>query len=178
MRVLKSMEEANECTAIRLTDKRQRAKVGDIFRLSPAVGVFLWGRLIKKASFFGLGFELNLVYVYDAMGFDRPAPAALAPTNLILGPSVVNNLGFSRGYWQIMSSEPVRAADVLEAHLFVRFKGTGRADDYELVDEAGAKVHIKHSKADTLLAQSGIGNYNLIDWLIQEILRARGVLPA
>jgi hypothetical protein len=41
MRVLKSMEEANECTAIRLTDKRQRAKVGDIFRLSPAVGVFL-----------------------------------------------------------------------------------------------------------------------------------------
>jgi hypothetical protein len=77
-----------------------------------------------------------------------------------------------------MSSEPVRAADVLEAHLFVRFKGTGRADDYELVDEAGAKVHIKHSKADTLLAQSGIGNYNLIDWRIQEILRARGVLPA
>ena len=66
MRVLKSMEEANECTAIRLTYKRQRAKVGDIFRLSPAVGVFLWGRLIKKASFFGLGFELNLVYVYDA----------------------------------------------------------------------------------------------------------------
>jgi hypothetical protein len=47
------------------------------------------------------------------------------------------------------------------AHLFVRFKGTGRADDYELVDEAGAKVHIEHSKADTLLAQSGIGNYNL-----------------
>ena len=32
-----------------------------------------------------------------------------------------------------------------------------------MVDEAGAKVHIKHSKADTLLAQSGIGNYNLID---------------
>jgi hypothetical protein len=58
MRVLKSMEEAKECTAIRLTDKRQRAK---------AVGVFLWGRLIKKASFFGLGSELNLVYVYDAM---------------------------------------------------------------------------------------------------------------
>jgi hypothetical protein len=97
MRILKSMEEANECTAIRLTDKRQRAKVGDIFRLSPAVGVFLWGRLIKKASFFGLGVELNLVYVYDAMGFDRPAPAALAPTNLILGPSVVNNLGLARG---------------------------------------------------------------------------------
>jgi hypothetical protein len=55
MRVLKSMEEANECTAIRLIEKRQRAKVGDIFRLSPAVGVYLWGRLIKRAQFFGFG---------------------------------------------------------------------------------------------------------------------------
>jgi len=88
--------------------------------------------------------------------------------NLILGPSVVNNLGFSRGYWQIMSSEPVTAADRLDTHLFVRFKGTGRPDDYDLVDEAGAKVHVKRSQADTLLAQSGIGNYNLIDWRIQE----------
>jgi len=33
---------------------------GRIFRLFPAVDVFLWCRLINKASFFGLGFELNL----------------------------------------------------------------------------------------------------------------------
>jgi hypothetical protein len=178
MRVLKNMAEANECTAVRLTDKRQRAKVGDIFRLSPAVGIFLWGRLIKRAKFFGLDFELNLVYVYDALSSDRPPPEALVPGNLIVGPAVVNNLGFSRGYWQIMSSEPVTAADVLNAHLFVRFKGTGRPDDYDLVDELGAKVRVKHSEADTLRAQSGIGNYNLIDWRIQEILQSRGVLPS
>jgi Immunity protein 26 len=178
MQVLKSMEEANDCTAIRLTEKRQRAKVGDIFRLSPALGVFVWGRLIKKARFFGLEFDLNLVYLYDAVGFDRPAPDALVPSNLILGPSVVNNLGFSRGYWEIMASEPVKPSDVLNRHLFVRFKGTGRLDDYELVDEARLKVHIKHSQADKFLAQSGIGNYNLIDWQVQEILRMRGVLPA
>jgi hypothetical protein len=178
MQVLKSMEEANECTAIRLTEKRQRAKVGDIFRLSPAVGVFVWGRLIKRARFFGDDFELNLVYVYDVMGFDRPAPEMLVPGNLILGPSVVNNLGFSRGYWEIVASEPVIAGDTLDRHLFVRFKGTGRPDDYELVDETGAKVYIRHSPADKFLAQSGIGNYNLIDWIVHDILRARGVLPA
>jgi len=177
MRVLKSMEEANECTAIRLTEKRQRAKVGDIFRLSPAVGIFVWGRLIKRACFFGLGFDLNLVYLYDAIGFDRPTPDLLVPGNLILGPSVVNNLGFSRGYWEIVGSEPVIASDMLDRHLFVRFKGTGRPDDYKLVDEIGAKVHIKHSPSDRSLAQSTIGNYNLIDWHVRDILRARGVLP-
>jgi len=178
MRVLKNMAEANECTAVRLTEKRQRARVGDIFRLSPAVGIFLWGRLIKRAKFFGFDFELNLVYVYDTMSSERPAPEALSPGNLIVGPSVVNNLGFSRGYWQIMSSEPVTAADVLNTHLFVKFKGNGRPDDYDLVDEGGAKVRVKHSEVDTLLAQSGIGNYNLIDWRIQEILQSRGVFPS
>ncbi len=100
------MEEANDCTAIRLTAKRQRAKVGDIFRISPALGVFVWGRLIKKARFFGLEFDLNLVSLYDAIDCDRPAPDMLIPSNLIIGPSVVNNLGFSRGYWEIMASEP------------------------------------------------------------------------
>jgi hypothetical protein len=69
-------------------------------------------------------------------------------------------LNFSRGYWQIMSSEPVTAADMLDTHLFVRFKGAGRPNDYDLVDEAGAKVRVKHSQAVLLLAQSGIGNYN------------------
>ena len=177
MQVLKSMEEANECTAIRLTEKRQRANVGDIFRLSPAVGLFVWGRLIKKSRFFGLDFELNLVYLYDTVGFDRPAPEALTPSNFIIGPSVVNNLGFSRGYWEIVGSEPVIASDVLDRHLFIRFKGTGRADDYELVDETGSKVQIKHSDADRLLAQSGISNYNLIDWRIQDIQHRRTKLP-
>jgi hypothetical protein len=145
------MEEANDCTAIRLTEKRQRAKVGDIFRLSPALDVFVWGRLIKKARFFNLDFDLNLVCVYDAVGSDRPAPDALVPSNLIVGPAVVNNLGFSRGYWEIMASEPVKASGVLNKHLFVRFKGTGRPDDYDLVDEAGVKVQAKHSHADKSL---------------------------
>ncbi len=42
MRKLANIEEANVCTAVRLTDKGQRGKVGDIFRLSPATGVFVW----------------------------------------------------------------------------------------------------------------------------------------
>jgi hypothetical protein len=172
------MEEANECTAIRLTEKRQRAKVGDIFRLSPADDIFVWGRLIKRARFFGLSFELNLVYIYDAIGCKRPAPDALVPSNLILGPSVVNNLGFSRGYWEIVGSGPVTVNDMLDKHLFIRFKGTGKHDDYELVDEDGALVHAQLTPTSPLLAQSGIGNYNLIDWRLQEILRGRGVLSA
>ena len=125
MDVLKSLNEANEVSAVRLVNKRQTAKVGDIFRLSPFSGVFLWGRLIKRSRFFGLDALFNLIYIYDAFGPERPRPELLSPSNLILGPSVVNNLGWARGYWEIVASEPILPIHVLDQHLFVRFRGTG-----------------------------------------------------
>jgi hypothetical protein len=80
-----------------------------------------------------------------------------------------------RGYWKIVASELVLPNDTLDRHLFVRFRGTGRGDDYDLVNEAGKKLDIPHSETDMSLGQSGIGNYNQIDWNLQEILRERGV---
>jgi hypothetical protein len=89
MTKLRSLEEANEISAVRLVTKRQSAKVGDIFRLCPRDGILLWGRFIKRSKFFGVDAEFNLVYIYDAIGQDRPSPALLSPQNLIIAPSVV-----------------------------------------------------------------------------------------
>ena len=49
---IRTSEEANEVTAVRLTGKRRFARVGDLFRLSPYADVFLWGRLIKEGEVF------------------------------------------------------------------------------------------------------------------------------
>jgi hypothetical protein len=171
----KSLEDANAVSAVRLASKRQRAKVGDIFRLSPALNVFLWGRLIKKARFFGLDAEFNLVYIYDAIGADRPSTDLLSPHNLIIGPSVVNNLGWARGYWEIVASEPVKPADTLDHHYFIRYHGTGSTRDYDVVDEEGRKVRSPKVKVDEL-AQSGFGNFNHIDWQLRAILQKRGLV--
>ena len=172
---LRSLEEANEVSAIRLVKKRQRAKAGDIFRLSPLNGIFFWGRLIKRAKFFGLGAEFNLVYIYDAGGPDRPSPELLSPNNLVIGPSVVNNLGWARGYWEIVASEPVKPADMLDRHLFIRYHGTGSTRDYDIVDEKGRTVRLSKDPPGKL-AQSGLGNFNSIDWQLTAILRERGIL--
>jgi hypothetical protein len=172
---LKSLDEAYEISAVRLVSKRQKAKVGDIFRLSPCTGIFLWGRLIKKAKFFGVNGDFNLVYIYDAIGPARPAPDRLSPCNLIIGPSVVNNLGWTRGYWEIVASEPVRPADLLDHHYFIRYHGTGSRKDYDIVDEHGRTVRSALAQADRL-AQSAFGNFNSIDWQIRAILRERGLL--
>jgi len=175
MKELRSLEEANEVSAVRLVLKRQKAKVGDIFRLSPSKGVFIWGRLVKRSRFFGIDGLFNLVYIYDAIGPGRPSPDFLSPTNLIIGPSVVNNLGWSRGYWEIMASEPLYPGDLLNEHLFIRYRGTGSPRDYDLVDEGGKIVRLPGLDV-TKLSQSGFGNFNSIDWRLKGILQDRQLI--
>lgn len=180
MSTLKSLDEANEITAVKLCAKRQIAKIGDLFRLSPYPEVFLWGRFIKRGRFFGETFDANLVYIYDAIGAEKPAANLLTPSNLIIGPAVVNSLGWGRGYWQIMEREPLHQADVLKQHLFIRYAGTGSRDDFAVVDEQGATVRAwpVPNKIDTSkLSQSGFSNFNHVDWLVRGILGDRGVIP-
>jgi Immunity protein 26 len=176
MRSIRTLEEANEVTAGRLTQKRRFAKVGDLFRLSPYDGIFLWGRLIKKAKFFGNDVEMNLVYIYDAISGEEPKPEVLSPSNLFIGPSVVNNLGWVRGYWEIMASPPLRPSDIREKHMFIRSWGTGSPADYDLVDEDG-RVVVDLTVDPGALSESGYSNFNHIDWLVRGILEERGLIP-
>jgi hypothetical protein len=57
--------------------------------------------------------------------------------NPIIGPSVVNNLGWVRGYWEIIASKALRPTDVRDKHLFVRYHATESPTAYDLVDEVG-----------------------------------------
>jgi hypothetical protein len=174
MRPIRTLEEAREISAVRLTNKRRYAKVGDLFRLSPHAGIVLWGRLIKKASFFGHDFEANLVYIYDVVSCEHPGPELLVPSNLIVGPRIVNNLGWVRGYWEIMASEPLRPEDIRDTHLFVRYRGS--RSDYDLVDENG-RVVVDRAVDPSSLGQCGYSNFNHTDWIVRGILEERGVIP-
>ena len=139
----------------------------------------MWGRHIKTAKFFGTDFDSELVYIYDAAGADQPSPGRLQPSNLLLGPAVVNRLGWSRGYWEIVSSQPASEVEVLRRHLFVRYRGAGPTN-YEIVDENGRKVRCREffKPVDPRgLMPAGFSNFNHIDWLVRGILKERGVIP-
>jgi hypothetical protein len=178
MRILKSLDEAEAVTAVKLCDKRQVARVGDLFRFSPYPEIFVWGRFIKRDKFFA-SFDANLVYIYDAMSPERPEKNLLTPSNLLIGPTVVNNLGWSRGYWQIMAREPLGPGDVLKQHLFIRFSGTGSKNDFTLVDDQGARVKRSPDSIDvSKLSQSGLSNFNHVDWIVRGILEDRGLIPS
>ena len=113
------------------------------------------------------------------MDAEQPSPQFLKPTNLLTGPAVVNNLGWTRGYWQIVKSEPVEEADVLDRHLFGRMAGTGSPEDFHIVDESGHNVRNwqfwKPLKAERLM-QAGFSNFNHIDRLVSGLLEERGIV--
>lgn len=121
--------------------------------------------------------EMNLVYIYDVVAQERPDVTLTTPSNLILPPIVVNNLGWSRGYWEIVASEPIGHDDTLSQHRFVRYKGTS-IYDYDIVDESGRPVkdRVPWKKIDPQkLSQSGFSNFNHVDWQIRQILQQRGL---
>jgi hypothetical protein len=88
---------------------------------------------------------------------------------------VVNNLGWARGYWEIVASEAVKPADRLDHHYFIQYHGTGSTHDYDIVNEEGRTVRSPNVQI-TKLAQSGFENFNLIDWQLKAILRDRGLI--
>jgi len=174
MRQIRTLEEAKEVTAVRLTTRRRYPKVGDLFRLSPYPGMVLWGRVAKQGEFFGVAFKASLVYIYDAVSRQKPAPVQLRPTNLIIGPTVVNNLGWIRGYWEIVSSGPLRSADVLPRHFFVRPPILG--SPAVIVDETD-RVVTDSAVDPKLLGHAAFSNFNYVDWVIRGILEERGAIP-
>ena len=144
-------------SAIRLTTKRRFAKPGDIFRLSPAQDLFLWGRVIQQGEFFGAR-SVSLVYIFDMISPTLPPQSALSPKHLIIGPIVVNNLGWVRGYWEIVASRPLDAGDVLDRHLFKSPLGVPPHVQWEIVDERDSPVSLQGVDPEAL-SLAGIGNF-------------------
>lgn len=105
------------------TLNRSRAKpaTGDIFAMSPRVGLFLFGRVIRA----DLPRELApmpgsyLVYIYrhtsTAM---EPDPTDLVPAALLLPPLFINQMPWSRGYFQAVGHWPLTDGDLLPRHCF------------------------------------------------------------
>ncbi len=118
---------------------------------------------------------MKLVYIYDCVSLEQPPPKLLTPTNLLIGPHVVNNLGWIRGYWEIMESRSVNLDDVRERHLFASYHGTGSRADYDLVNENGDVV-VDPRVDPASLGPAGFSNFNYIDKLVTHILKARGVI--
>ena len=123
-----------------LKPSRKRLRPGDVFVIHYRRAGYVFGRVIMvevpedQAPFAGC----NLIYLYRGTS---PHPDAtgrhFSPHDLLISPSFINRLPWSRGYFQTIEFRPLGDGDVLDRHCFYY----GRRFDREtFLDETGAVV--------------------------------------
>jgi hypothetical protein len=103
--------------------KRSRTKPveGDVFTLSPADGLFLFGRVIRadmpreRAPMPGS----YLLYIYRHTSAE-PAPSRrdLHPQALLLAPVFTNRMPWTKGYFEVLTNWPLSKSDLVPQHCF------------------------------------------------------------
>ena len=145
-----------------LKPSRAAPKNGDIFVLSPAVGMYLYGRVIDAKASVG-PFPAILVYIYRHVTDQIRAlePAQLPPSLLLIPPVMINRLAWSRGYFETVAHAPITADDRLPVHAFKDEWG-------RLVDERSRPVLTTPS----VVGHWGLSSYRSLD---DKISRALGL---
>lgn len=142
---------------------RHKPAPGDIFAMKLASGRFLFGRIIavERPVYGG-----DLVYIYS---HQSPAmeveSSVLTLDSLLIPPSYMNRLGFTRGFQVFVRNEPLTDADVFHPNCFF---DTVRQ---RYVDENRKEI----PKPERDVSILGVGNYRLMD---DEISEALGIVPA
>lgn len=154
------MSEVNERTNLRvLRPSRKRLSEGDVFVFQPGDDRYFFGRIIKLDVSVG-GFPNGiLVYLYNASSSNKHSIPKLDRSDLLLPPLATNHLPWSRGYFEVVTTEPLKDANVLPAHCFR--SSTGRC-----YDEMGNQVAVPVEPVGEFALQS----YRSIDDLVSDAI--------
>jgi hypothetical protein len=67
----------------------------------------LWGWVLDQGEYFGVGGRAHLIAIFDLPLIEVPILEQLSSTKSIVPPGIVNNLGFSKGYWRVEGNVPL-----------------------------------------------------------------------
>jgi len=154
----------------KLTSVRQEVREGDIFVIRPKGRDFYFGRIIKIGTKVGLLRDDDvrdydrLIYIYNVhSGSKLPVPE-LRVTNLLIRPLVINNTGWSRGYFEIVEHRNIESQDVPPVYCFEDSPG-------EYLDEMGRPLPERVEPC----GYWGMGSFRTVD---AEVSDALGIPPA
>jgi hypothetical protein len=143
-----------------LNASRKTPRPGDIFALSPAEDLYLFGRVISGDARVGR-IPATLIYIYSTrQSAMRPIPMdQLTPDGLLIPPILTNRLPWSRGYFQVVASMPLREGDRLADHRFRDVRGW-------LFDEFGEP----RPPTDTFVGSYGLDSFRTIDDAVSDAM--------
>jgi hypothetical protein len=124
-------------------------------------GRFLFGRVVRAdvprdrapmpASY--------LVYIYDLISGGKSAPANLTPDRLLLPPTFVNRLPWTKGYFETIDNRAIHRDDLLARHCFRQWTG-------DHVDGDGSKLPAPIEPC----GEWGLTSYRMLDDLVSDAL--------
>ncbi|GAA0256179.1 hypothetical protein GCM10010492_66340 [Saccharothrix mutabilis subsp. mutabilis] len=153
-----------------LQKSRRRPEVGDLFVLSPRDDLYVFGRVISdQARWAQVDPQIppvNLIYVhrYTSPVVEVPPDAELQAGTLLISPTMVNNLPWSRGYFQTIANIPLRPGERLAVHCFRDARG-------RFVNEFNEPLPARTEPWSVL----GLGSYRTVD---DEVCEALGIALA
>ncbi|NJC85784.1 hypothetical protein HC030_25010, partial [Planosporangium mesophilum] len=119
-----------------LKPSRRRLTPGDIFVVGLPDETYIFGRVIRVdiPEECAPTPRSNLIYIYRHRCRSKvPELAQLTPDRLLVPPLFTNRLGWSRGYFETVASQPLTPADLLPVHCFRTWTGA-------FVDDAGNRL--------------------------------------
>ncbi|MEU4418773.1 immunity 26/phosphotriesterase HocA family protein [Nocardia salmonicida] len=148
----------------RLKPSRSTPRRGDVFAMQLPDETHLFGRVI--------GAQLEpprapmprsyLIYVYRERSAGKAAPlAALTPDRLLLPPVFINQMPWTKGYFETIAQTQLQSHDLLRQHCFRRWTG-------EVLDEQGNKLPAPVEPC----GDWGLSSYR---WLDDQISEALGI---
>lgn len=146
---------------------RKKLLPGDLFAMKFDEDFYMHGRIINTEAFWtpsgrdaGLA---NLIYIYDriATHLEDYDVAELDPSRLLVSPIMTNRLGWSRGYFFVVTNLPLKPEELLAKHVFRK-----KANRDWYFDDAGNEVEAW----DGPIGLYGLASYSAVQLLVLDAL--------
>lgn len=101
-----------------LKKSRTKPKRGDVFALQILDFEFIFGRVISTDAEIGPVDGMVLLYIYDSRSASKNEIPPLEKHRLLIPPTMINYLPWSRGYFENVGHSPLEESDILPVHCF------------------------------------------------------------
>lgn len=105
---------------VKMIPSRKGPKEGDIFVIQPKKDIYLFGKVIrtKIPNKDPMINGWSLIYLYQSSSKDIETPGNLTDRELLIPPKIVNNQGWSKGYFYTIGNSPLKSADYIQNYGF------------------------------------------------------------
>lgn len=147
---------------IEMEPSRKQRKEGEVFVIQPSKGLFFFGKVIRTKI--QLSDPImnggHLVFIFNHLSKSLEMPKYLNPNNLLIPPQIINNQGWSKGYFKTLGIQQVNDEERQIDYGFFDIVSEGH------VNEDGVPLNRKPK----VYGDFGLGSYGSVAYALKKVL--------